>query len=140
MIEFPRHQAFCDTSFFFAALCPKDINFRRAGEILDEAVKQEIALWTTWDVISETATLLLYRFHAKAAIRFLDEIEPALRIFEYDDSVRREAERVFRLLSKDKRLSFCDAISYVLVKTTLKDIACLTFDEDFSRLGLTVIN
>jgi len=97
MIEFPRRQAFGDTSFFFATLYPKDVNFRRAGEILDEAVSQEITLWTTWDVISETATLLLYRFHAKAAIRFLDEIKPALRIVEYDDSVRQEAERIFRL-------------------------------------------
>lgn len=138
MIEFPRRQAFGDTSFFFATLYPKDVNFRRAGEILDEAVSQEITLWTTWDVISETATLLLYRFHAKAAIRFLEEIKPALRIVEYDDSVRQEAERIFRL--KDKRLSFCDAISYVIVKTVLQDIACLSFDEDFSRLGLMVVS
>lgn len=140
MIEFPRRQAFGDTSFFFASLCPRDINFKRAGEILEEAVSQGIALWTTWDIISETATLLLYRFHARAAIRFLDEIKPALRIVEYDDSVRQEAERIFRLLSKDKRLSFCDAISYVVVKTVLQDIACLSFDEDFSHLGLIVVN
>jgi predicted nucleic acid-binding protein len=140
VIEFPRRQAFGDTSFFFATLYPKDVNFRRAGEILDEAVSQEITLWTTWNVISETTTLLLYRFHAKAAIRFLDEIKPALRIVEYDDSVRQEAERIFRLWSKDKKLSFCDAISYVIVKTVLQDIACLSFDEDFSRLGLTVVS
>ncbi len=140
MIEFPHRRAFADTSFFFASLCPKDVNFRRAGEILDEAVSQGISLWTTWDVISETATLLLYRHHAKAAIRFLDEIKPALRIVEYDDSVRQEAERIFRLMSKDKKLSFCDAISYVIVKTVLQDIACLTFDEDFSRLGLIVVS
>jgi predicted nucleic acid-binding protein len=140
MIEFPRRQAFGDTSFFFASLCPRDVNFKRAGEILEEAVSQGIALWTTWDIVSETATLLLYRFHVKAAIRFLDEIKPALRIVEYDDSVRQEAERIFRLLSKDKKLSFCDAISYVVVKTVLQDIACLSFDEDFSRLGLIVVN
>jgi predicted nucleic acid-binding protein len=140
MIEFPRRQAFGDTSFFFASLCPRDVNFKRAGEILEEAVSQGIALWTTWDVISETATLLLYRFHAKAAIRFLDEIKPALRIVEYDDSVRQEAERIFRLLSKDKKLSFCDAISDVSLRTVRQDIACLSFDEDFSRLGLMVVN
>jgi predicted nucleic acid-binding protein len=139
MIEFPRRQAFGDTSFFFACLYPRDVNFKRAGEILEEAVSQEITLWTTWDVISETATLLLYRFHAKAAIRFLDEIKPTLQIVEYDESVRQEAERIFRLLGKDKRLSFCDAISYVVVKTVLDDISCLSFDEDFSRLGLIVV-
>ena len=139
MIEFPGNRAFCDTSFFFACLYPRDTNYERAGQILKEALTQEISLWTTWDIISETATLLLYRFNSKAAIRFLDEIKPLLNIIYYDDSVREEAERVFRRLGKDKKLSFCDAISYVVVKTILEDIVCLSFDEDFSRLGLNVI-
>jgi len=140
MIEFPGHRAFCDTSFFFASLYPKDVNYERAGQILKEVLDQSISLWTTWDIISETATLLLYRFNSKAAIRFLDEIKPVLNVIYYDDSVRKEAEQIFRLFSKDKRLSFCDAISYVVAKTILEDIVCLSFDEDFSQLGLTVIS
>jgi predicted nucleic acid-binding protein len=140
MIEFPGHRAFCDTSFFFASLYPKDVNYERAGQILKEALAQKISLWTTWDVVSETVTLLLYRFNARAAIRFLDEIKPVLHIITYDDSVREEAERIFRLLCRDRKLSFCDAISYVVVKMILKDIVCLSFDEDFSRLGLTVMS
>jgi predicted nucleic acid-binding protein len=139
MIEFPNHRAFCDTSFFFASLYPADVNYERAGQILKEALDQKISLLTTWDIISETATLLLYRFSSKAAIRFLDEMKPVLNVVYYDDSVREEAEQIFRLFSKDKRLSFCDAISYVVAKTVLKDIVCLSFDEDFSQLGLTVI-
>jgi len=139
MIEFPDHRAFCDTSFFFASLSPTDVNYERAGQILKEALDQKISLLATWDIISETATLLLYRFNSKAAIRFLDEIKPVLNVIYYDDSVRKEAEQIFRLFSKDKRLSFCDAISYVVVKTVLEDIVCLSFDEDFSRLGLTVV-
>lgn len=139
MIQFPGNRAYCDTSFFFAALYPKDVNYRRAGEILEEALRQEIHLVTTWDIISETATLLLYRFNSKAAIRFLDELKPALTIVLYDDSVREEAEKVFRIFVRDKKISFCDAISFVVVKTILKDVACLSFDDDFSRLGLSVI-
>jgi len=139
MIEFPRRQAFCDTSFFFAALYPKDVNYQRAGGLLKEALAREVSLWTTWDIISETATLLLYRFNARAALRFLDEMKPSLQIVYYDESVREEAERVFRLFTKDKKLSFCDAISYVVVKTILQDVNCLSFDEDFIRLGLNVI-
>jgi len=139
MIEFPKHRAFCDTSFFFASLYPKDVNYERAGQILKEALDQKIFLLTTWDIISETATLLLYRFSSKAAIRFLDEMKPVLNVVYYDDSVREEAEQIFRLFCKDKRISFCDAISYVVAKTVLEDIVCLSFDEDFSQLGLTVI-
>lgn len=140
MIEFSPRQAFCDTSFFFAALYPKDVNYQRAGELLEEALSQEVFLWTTWDIISETATLLLYRFNARAALRFLDELKPFLQVVHYDESVREEAERVFRLFAKDKKLSFCDAISYVVVKTILQDVNCLSFDEDFIRLGLNVIH
>jgi predicted nucleic acid-binding protein len=139
MTEFPGNRAFCDTSFFFACLYPRDVNYDRAGQILEEALAQKIALWTTWDIVSETATLLLYRFNSKAAIRFLDEVKPSLHICVYDNSVRKEAEHVFRMLAKDKRLSFCDAISFVVAKTVLRDIACITFDQDFSRLGLRVI-
>jgi len=140
MIEFPRHQAFCDTSFFFASLYPKDVNYERAGLLLEEALAQEITLYTTWDIVSETATLLLYRFNSKASLRFLDEIKPVLSMVYYDESVRKEAEQVFRVFTKDKKLSFCDAISYVVVRTVLKDVVCLSFDEDFSRLGLTIVN
>ena len=140
MIEFSRRQAFCDTSFFFAALYPKDVNYQRAGRLLEEALAQEVSLWTTWDIISETATLLLYRFNARAALRFLDEMKPSLQIVYYDESVREEAERVFRLFTKDKKLSFCDAISYVVVKIILRDVNCLSFDEDFIRLGLNMIH
>jgi predicted nucleic acid-binding protein len=139
MIQFPGRRAFCDTSFFFGSFYPKDVNYRRAGQILQKALEEEIALFTTWDVISETATLLLSRFNSTAAIRFLDDLKPLLNVVLYDDSVRQEAERVFRLLIRDKRISFCDAISFVVVKTILDDISCLSFDEDFSRLGLTVI-
>ena len=140
MIKFTGNRAFCDTSFFFASLCPKDVNYEEAGQILKEALAQEITLYTTWDIISETATLFLYRFTSRAAIRFLDEIKPVLSIVYYDESVRKEAEKVFRLFIKDKKVSFCDAISYVVVKTVLKEIVCLSFDEDFSRLGLTIIH
>jgi len=140
MIEFPGNRAFCDTSFFFASLYPKDVNYEKAGQILKEALTQGITLYTTWDIVSETATLLLYRFSSRAALRFLDEIKPALSIVYYDESVRKESEQVFRLFIKDKKLSFCDAISYVVVKTILKGIVCLSFDEDFSRLGLTTIH
>jgi len=140
MIEFPGRRAFCDTSFFLSSLYPKDVHYERAGQILKEALEQGISPWTTWDIISETATLLLYRFNAKAAIRFLDEIKPVLQVIYYDDSVRQEAEQISRLFIRDRKLSFCDAISYVIVKTILKDIVCLSFDEDFSGPGLHVIH
>jgi predicted nucleic acid-binding protein len=90
-------------------------------------------------VISETVTLLRYRHSWQAAIRFLDDVRPALHVVEYGATVRVEAEHVFRRHGRDHRLSFCDAITFVVVTTLLDHMPCLAFDEDFRALGLTVL-
>jgi predicted nucleic acid-binding protein len=54
--------------------------------------------------------------------------------------VRSQAEDVFRRLGKDKKLSSCDALSFVVVTTLLDGMPCLSFDRDLKRLGLTVLN
>lgn len=137
-MNLPQTKVFCDTSFFFASLCSADSNYEKAGELLEYCKENKIVLYTTWDVISETATLLMYRASHNIAVKFLDEIKPALFIVHYDDSVRIAAEEVFKKLSKDKRLFFCDAISYVVITHMLDNIPCFTFDKDFRSLGLTV--
>ncbi|MBU4319840.1 MAG: hypothetical protein L6246_03470 [Thermodesulfovibrionales bacterium] len=114
------------------------MKFEEAGRILDYCKDNAVTLCTTWDIISETITLLRYRASYKAAIEFMDVIKPALSIIKYDDSVRIATEEVFKKLSKDKRISFCDAISYVVVTHLLKDMPCFSFDKDFRSLGLLV--
>jgi predicted nucleic acid-binding protein len=94
---------------------------------------------TTWDIVGETLTLVRYRRGFRAAIVFLDEIKPHLRIVRYGDRVRSEAEGIFREYARDHRLSFCDAVSFIVVTALLGDMACLAFDRDFRALGLTVI-
>jgi predicted nucleic acid-binding protein len=90
-------------------------------------------------VISETVTLLRYRHSAAAAIRFLDDVKPGLHVIEYGGNIRTEAEQVFRRHGRDHRISFCDAVSFVVVTTLLDHMPCLSFDTDFRRLGLTVV-
>lgn len=131
-------KAFCDTSFFFAALCPDDANHARSGALLETCVENGVVLYTTWDVISETVTLLRYRADYRTAMRFLNKIKPALAVVRYDDSVRMEAERIFIKLSRDRKISFCDALSFVVVTQLLDGMPCLTFDRDFRSLGLVV--
>ncbi len=137
-MNFPQNRAFCDTSFFFASLYPGDTNYGRAGDILAECQEQAVTLHTTWDVVSETVTLLRYRASYKTAVQFLDVIKPSLAIVRYDDSTRSAAEEVFKKLSKDKKLSYCDALSFVIITGLLDNLICLTFDNDFRSLGLTV--
>lgn len=134
---FPENKAFCDTSFFFASLYPYDVNFEKAGKLLEYCKDNNVLLYTTWDIISETVTLLRYRINYSIAVRFLETVKPSLFIVRYEDSVRIAAEEVFKKLSRDRRLSFCDAISYVVITHVLDNIPCLTFDRDFRSLGLT---
>jgi predicted nucleic acid-binding protein len=132
-------RVFCDTSFFHACLDPADTHHAEAGDLVRRAAAASVELWTTWDVVSETLTLLRSRHSPAAAFRFLDRVRPGLHIAEYGAAVRLEAEEVFRRHARDHRLSFCDAISFVVVTALLERMPCLAFDEDFRRLGLSVI-
>jgi predicted nucleic acid-binding protein len=137
MITISTSPVFCDTSFFFAALDPTDVHHPAAQERLQACGRQEVVLATTWEVLSETLTLLRYRRSLREATRFLDQVKPRLRLVPIDDSIREEALLVFR--NSSRRLSYCDALSCVVVKVLLDNAACLAFDEDFRHLGLRVI-
>jgi uncharacterized protein len=132
-------RVFCDTSFFYACFDADDINHDRAEELADESAHSSVSFLATWDIISETVTLLRYRLRMAPALVFLAEVKPTLTIINYGDLVRSEAEDVFRRRGGQRRLSFCDAISFVVVTSLLDDIPCFAFDRDFRALGLTVI-
>ena len=89
--------------------------------------------------MSETVTLLRYRCSHERALQFLDHVKPSLRLIVYDTSIRQLTEEVFRRFGRDKKLSLCDALSFVVVTVRLNPMPCLSFDDDFRQLGLTVI-
>ena len=130
---------FCDTSFFYVCLDPSDVNHPRASGLIDESVAVGSDFITAWDVVSETVTLLRYRHSFAAAWAFLSDVKPGLWLVPYGDGTRNEAEEVFRICARDYRLSYCDAVSFVVVTSLLDNLPCLAFDRDFRRLGLTVL-
>ncbi|GIW54962.1 MAG: hypothetical protein KatS3mg082_1366 [Nitrospiraceae bacterium] len=81
-------EAFCDTSFFYACLDPKDVNHARARALAVAAATSRTTFCSTWDIVSETVTLLRYRRDFRAALAFLEEVKPGLRIIRYGDRVR----------------------------------------------------
>ena len=132
-------RVFCDSSFFYSCLDSRDVCHERAKELATQAAEAGTILSSTWDVFSQTVTLLRYRRGYQLAIRFLDDFKPMLDIVVYDHSVRSGAEQIFRRYGVERRLSYCDAISFVVVTTMLDGIPCLSFDQDFRALGLTVL-
>lgn len=131
---------FCDTSFFYACFDPRDVNHQQANHLSEDAAAARSRLYVTWDIISETLTLLRYRRSYREALSFLTEIKPDLHIVNYGQSVRAEAEQIFRRYGRDRKLSFCDAVSFVVVTTLLNGMPSLALDADFRAMGLTVIS
>lgn len=99
---------------------------------------RQVALFSTWDVVSETVTLLRYRASYQASIQFIEKVFPRLNLFSITDNVRREVLRVYHKFAIDKELSYCDMLSYVLLRHR-KDMPCVSFDSDFKQLGLPVL-
>jgi uncharacterized protein len=130
---------FCDTSFFYACFDQHDVNHEQAKDLSEDGAVSGARLYVTWDIISETATLLCYQRSYREALTFLTEIKPNLHLINYGEGVRAEAEQIFRRYGRDHKLSFCDALSFVVVTTLLDHMPSLAFDDDFRALGLTVI-
>jgi len=130
---------FVDTSFWFASLVPRDVNHERAGDLLEEAALTACRFHTTREVLSETLTLLRYRDGARSALLFANEIAPTVEVVVSDSEDHAAALEIFRRLAPRRLLSYCDALSFVIVRQRLNDMACLAFDRDFRALGLTVL-
>jgi predicted nucleic acid-binding protein len=131
---------FVDTSFFYAVLDKRDRDHEDASRLAQFVQSKQIPLIATWEIIVETVTLLRYRYSYRGATAFIDQILPELNIFYIDADTRARALGAFLKFSRDKRISLCDAISYVVITEHLDFIPSLTFDEDFKQLGLIVLD
>ena len=130
---------YCDASFFIALFSKKDSKHGRALELFQEIKENRIAVYTSWFIISEAMTILLYQYGYSEALTFNQSID-LYRIFHTTESQHHQAIALFNLFSKDRKLSFTDALSRVLISGELKNIPALSFDEDFKSLGLTTIS
>ncbi len=130
---------YCDASFFIALFSKKDSKHGRALELFQEIKENRIAVYTSWFIISEAMTILLYQYGYSEALTFNQSID-LYRIFHTTESQHHQAIALFNLFRKDRKLSFTDALSRVLISGELKNIPALSFDEDFKSLGLTTIS
>lgn len=130
---------YCDASFFIALFTKKDTKHKRALELFKEIKDNRITIHTCWFVISETMTVLLYRYGYSEALTFNQSID-LYKIYHSTESQHHQAIALFNLFGKDRKISFVDALSYVLISGELKNMPALSFDNDFKALGLTTIS
>lgn len=129
---------YCDASFFVALFSKKDTKHKRALELFKEIKAHKIVIHTCWFVISETMTVLLYQYGYSEALTFNQSID-LYRISHSTESQHHQAIALFNLFGKDKKISFVDAFSHVLISGELRNMPALSFDKDFKSLGLTTI-
>lgn len=127
---------FCDASFLIAYFAPQDRAHKKALKMGIKMESQSIRLYTIWPVISEASTLLLYHYGYSHAMALLQSL-PAYRVLEPSESDYKQATALFGEFNRDQKISFNDVLSYISVRQ-LKNIPVLTFDRDFSKMGLTV--
>jgi len=72
-------------------------------------------------------------------MEFLNNIKPQLNILYPNEDLDSKVAQLFEKLSRDKKLSFCDIMSYVVVAEILGYIPCISFDSDFKTLGLPLL-
>jgi len=130
---------FCDASFFVALFSKKDAEHKRALELFKEIKAEKISICTSWFIISEAITVLLYKYGYTEACVFGESIH-LYQAVHSKESQHHQALALFKLYVKDSAISFVDALSHVLITGVLKNIPAISFDEDFRSLGLTTIS
>lgn len=133
------NSVYCDASFFIALFSKKDTKHKRALEIFREIKDNRIPIYTSWFIVSEAMTLLLYRYGYSEALIFNQSID-LYSILECKESQYHQAISLFNLFGKDRKISFVDALSYVIVKGEISHVPAISFDKDFKSMGLTTIS
>lgn len=133
-------RVFVDTSAFFAHLVAEDANHREARALFERADREAWTLITTDAVVWETYTLIRIRARngRELALGFLDDIQDGLcdieRVRPVDEARAIELLRHYA----DKRYSFCDALSFVVMEQ-IGVAEALAFDDDFRSYGKLVL-
>lgn len=130
---------YCDASFFVALFSKKDSKHKRAFKLFREIKENRIIIHTCWFIISEAMTVLLYQYGYSEALTFNQSVD-LYRIFNSTESQHHQAIALFNLFGKDRKISFVDALSHVLISGELNNMPALSFDRDFRALGLTTIS
>jgi predicted nucleic acid-binding protein len=130
---------FVDTAGWMACADEADPSHDRAIEARDSALKGGKILVTSDYVIDETLTLIRLRLSLAAAARWWTQLEGSSRLrWEWIGVARADKAREVFFRHRDKKYSFTDCTSYVVMKE-LKLKQSLTTDRHFRQMGFEVV-
>lgn len=133
-----KSYAFLDTSFFKAAIDPKDDFYTEAKGILNKLQKERVNLVTSNYILDESFTLIRKRCGKKMVDQFRKDLsKSALAATIIRVTVADEAGAWEWFLKDWSDLSFTDCVSFTMMKR-LKISRVATFDQDFKRAGFEI--
>ena len=130
---------FADTSFFVAYYNSKDVYHNAARALAKEFEARSVLMIITDYIFDEVMTVLLVKGNKHIAIQAGRAImaDPNIEIFRVDEELFNQAWDVFQGFG-DKRWSFTDCTSYVLMKKLNVEVG-ISFDGDFKQFGVRVV-
>jgi len=130
---------FVDTAGWMLLSDSNDPFYLKGIEYRNRWLKKGGIFVTTDYVVDETLTLLKARLSLSAAENWWQGVSNSYRIsWEYINSVRSEEARALFFSWRDKKFSFTDCTSFVVMRELGIDKA-LTSDKRFVRAGFTVV-
>lgn len=117
----------------------KDQYFSVARQRYAQLVNEPVKLVTTDYVVDEVYTGLLVDSGYRSALNFDNILRLGKWAVERISADRfTEAQEVFRRYNRDKKWSFTDCTSYVVMKE-LRINQVFTFDDNFRQMGFKVL-
>lgn len=132
-------KVFIDTSAWIALYDRNDRYHKNAKKIWVEIINKKKQIYTTFDVLDETITLLRFRVGYKGSVDFGENVfeSKIINIIEINAELRLKAWEFYNKFS-DKKLSFTDCTSFAAM--SLLDITkSFTFDKHFLQVGFNVL-
>lgn len=131
-------EIFLDTSFLVAFYNRKDKDHLKARRFISEVKEGNIFIISDY-IFDETLTVLLVRGGKPLSIEAGRKILEDERIYllQIDEEVFQKAWLVYRSF-RDKKWSFTDCTSYVLMKNLPVNIGA-SFDDHFNQFGFITV-
>jgi predicted nucleic acid-binding protein len=127
---------FVDTSALYALLDAADAGHERAFRGSERILGEE--LLTHSYVMVETVSLVRRRLGAEPAARLIDEVLPAIRIVDVDETLRGRAIAAFRA-AVSSSVSLVDRTSFEFMRTHGISRA-YALDPDFETEGFELVS
>jgi predicted nucleic acid-binding protein len=126
---------FVDTAGWMAMADGNDPQHQKACQVRDDWLLSGGVLISSDYVLDETLTLIRMRLGLKASSTWWDQVEASRRLrWEWMDSHRAEKARRWFFQWQDKRFSFTDCTSFVIMRELRLELA-LTTDKHFRQAG-----